>query len=273
MISESTGQCTERRTLFCLCGDWWSALCFWMGAWFQNTLFKPGDNAQEYCLTYSGNSIPLFGLTATASFDVLADIERELNIKEDDGNAVVRFENSVRDEINYLVKEVTNTYEGLDNLTEKAIRRVLVKEAGCYFWFNRRQANGAATFFNQPPAIQEIIEHSFKNYLPITTRQEWLQKAGSETEALKQYEGLLFNKLHISTDAFAVQRRMKQPYINMGWLYSCHTDKGWLGIRNGYNSHGVLIIRDMYWLNRTIKGNTLLQFRNLRLLHGKWWWW
>ncbi|MFN8154972.1 MAG: helicase-related protein [Bacteroidia bacterium] len=206
---------------------------------FRTPYLNLGDNAQEYCLTYSGNSIPLFGLTATASFDVLADIERELNIKEDDGNAVVRFENSVRDEINYLVKEVPNTYEGLDNLTEKAIRESIGKKKQDAIFGLIGDKQTVLQTFNQPPAIQEIIEHSFKNYLPITTRQEWLQKTGSETEALKQYEGILFNKLHISTDAFAVQKKDDTTLYQYGLIVFMPHRQGWLGIRNGYNSHGV----------------------------------
>lgn len=206
---------------------------------FRTPYLNLGDNAQEYCLTYSGNSIPLFGLTATASFDVLADIERELNIKEDDGNAVVRFENSVRDEINYLVKEVSNTYEGLDNLTEKAIREGIGKKKQDAIFGLIGDKQSVLQTFNQPSAIQEIIEHSFKSYLPITTRQEWLQKAGSETEALKQYEGILFNKLHISTDAFAVQKKDDITLYKYGLIVFMPHRQGWLGIRNGYNSHGV----------------------------------
>lgn len=206
---------------------------------FRTPYLNLGDNAQEYCLTYSGNSIPLFGLTATASFDVLADIERELNIKEDDGNAVVRFENSVRDEINYLVKEVANTYEGLDNLTEKAIRESIgSKKQDAIFGIIGDKQEVLKTF-NQPSAIREIIEHSFKNYLPITTRQEWLQKAGSETEALKQYDALLFKKLHISTDAFASQQKDDLTLYQYGLIIFMPHRQGWLGIRNGYNSHGV----------------------------------
>lgn len=206
---------------------------------FRTPYLNLGDNAQEYCLTYSGNSIPLFGLTATASFDVLADIERELNIKEDDGNAVVRFENSVRDEINYLVKEVPNTYEGLDNLTEKAIRESIgQKKQDAIFGLICNKQTVLQTF-NHPAAIQEIIEHSFKSYLPISTRQEWLQKAVNETEALKQYEGILFNKLHISTDAFAVQKKDDTTLYQYGLIVFMPHRQGWLGIRNGYNSHGV----------------------------------
>jgi ATP-dependent DNA helicase RecQ len=170
---------------------------------FRTPYLNLGDNAQEYCLTYNGISIPLFGLTATASFDVLADIERELNIKEDDGNAVVRFENSVRDEINYLVKEVPNTYEGLDNLTEKEIRKGIGKKKQDAIFKMIGDKQDVLQAFNQPSAIHDIIEHSFKNYIPITTRQNWLQTSGNETEALKQYDSVLFKKLHTSNDAFA----------------------------------------------------------------------
>ena len=55
------------------------------------------------------NHISLFGLTATASFDVLADVERELSGRnayslEDD--ATVRYENTNRLELQYYVYEV-----------------------------------------------------------------------------------------------------------------------------------------------------------------------
>ncbi len=55
------------------------------------------------------NHISLFGLTATASFDVLADVERELSGRnayslEDD--AIVRYENTNRLELQYNVYEV-----------------------------------------------------------------------------------------------------------------------------------------------------------------------
>jgi ATP-dependent DNA helicase RecQ len=206
---------------------------------FRTPYLNLGDNAQEYCLTYSGNSIPLFGLTATASFDVLADIERELNIKEDDGNAVVRFENSVRDEINYRVIEVPDSFEGLDNLTEKAIReRIGKKKQDAIFGLIGEKQTVLQTF-NKPSAIQEIINDSFKNYLPITTKQEWLQKAGSATEALKIYESALFKKLHISTNAFAMQTQEETTQYQYGLIVFMPHRQGWLGIRNGYNSHGV----------------------------------
>jgi ATP-dependent DNA helicase RecQ len=206
---------------------------------FRTPYLNLGDNAQKYCRTYNGSSIPLFGLTATASFDVLADIERELNIKENDGNAVVRFENSVRDEINYLVREVPQTFEGLDNLTEKAIKMGIGQKKQDAIFGLINEKHTILQKFNEPSAIQKIIEDSFKNYMPITTRQKWVQKAGNETRALKEYESELFSKLQISDDAFAVQTKEDNKLYQYGLIVFMPHRQGWLGIRNGYNSHGV----------------------------------
>lgn len=55
------------------------------------------------------NHISLFGLTATASFDVLADVERELsgpNAYSLEDDATVRYENTNRLELQYYVYEV-----------------------------------------------------------------------------------------------------------------------------------------------------------------------
>ncbi len=206
---------------------------------FRTPYLNLGDNAQEYCHTYNGNTIPLFGLTATASFDVLADIERELNIKENDGNAVVRFENSVRDEINYLVKEVPNTYEGMDNLTERTIRESIGKKKQDSIFGIIGDKHELLQSFNQPSAIHDIIEHSFKNYLPINARLEFQHKAGSDIEALKLYDKIAFDKLHISADAFSIQKKNDIIKYQYGMIVFMPHRQGWLGIRNGYNSHGL----------------------------------
>lgn len=50
---------------------------------FRTAYLRLGDNARKYCTTWSGDPVPLFGLTATASFDVLTDVRRELDIPKD----------------------------------------------------------------------------------------------------------------------------------------------------------------------------------------------
>jgi ATP-dependent DNA helicase RecQ len=206
---------------------------------FRTPYLNLGDNTQKYCLTYNGNSVPLFGLTATASFDVLADIERELNIKEDDGNAIVRFENSVRDEINYLVNEVPNTYEGLDNLTEKAIRQSIGKKKQDAIFSLFDNKNDVLQIFNKQIAINEIAEHSFYNFLSVSKRQEWVKVTGNERDALKQYQEFIFKRLHISSGAFASQLKDGITLYQYGLIVFMPHRQGWLGIRNGFNSYGV----------------------------------
>lgn len=66
---------------------------------FRSTYLMLGKNAQKFIKTRA-NKVTLVGLTATASYDVLADIERELDIKHDDAaNAVISIDNTIRKEL------------------------------------------------------------------------------------------------------------------------------------------------------------------------------
>ena len=66
---------------------------------FRSTYLMLGKNAQKFVKTKNGKAT-LVGLTATASYDVLADIERELDIKHDDAaNAVISIDNTIRKEL------------------------------------------------------------------------------------------------------------------------------------------------------------------------------
>lgn len=77
---------------------------------FRPAYLALGRNAVEH-LPYAvdGKQIPLFGLTATASYDVLADVERELLLR-DEPDAIVSAEYTSRDEIFYKVVEVPAKY-------------------------------------------------------------------------------------------------------------------------------------------------------------------
>ena len=71
---------------------------------FRTSYLKLGDNARTYCKIKSANDIPFLALTATASYDVLADIQRELKIPEEE--AIVRLEKLDRPELRFCIKEV-----------------------------------------------------------------------------------------------------------------------------------------------------------------------
>jgi ATP-dependent DNA helicase RecQ len=77
---------------------------------FRTSYLSLGKNAIEFCKTKNKETIPLFGLTATASFDVLSDVQRELSgnndkhrLKED---SVIRFDTVNRKELSYEIIDV-----------------------------------------------------------------------------------------------------------------------------------------------------------------------
>ena len=75
---------------------------------FRFSYLHLGRNLYNYVKAKDG-AISLFGLTATASFDVLADVERELSGNgafDLDPDTIVRFENSNRLELQYKIEKV-----------------------------------------------------------------------------------------------------------------------------------------------------------------------
>jgi superfamily II DNA helicase RecQ/very-short-patch-repair endonuclease len=71
---------------------------------FRTSYLRLGDNARNYCIAKERKNLPFFALTATASYDVLSDIQRELDIPEE--TAIVRLENLDRPEIQFKIVEV-----------------------------------------------------------------------------------------------------------------------------------------------------------------------
>lgn len=77
---------------------------------FRTSYLRLGINANRSCKTASGMPVPLFALTATASYDVLADIQRELSgygAYKLDEDSLVRFESSIRPEIQFVIEDVS----------------------------------------------------------------------------------------------------------------------------------------------------------------------
>jgi ATP-dependent DNA helicase RecQ len=79
---------------------------------FRTPYLRLGANARAHCASYQdGKEVILFGLTATASFDVLADVQRELALDDDQG-AIIRTASMARPELHVRVKEVEKTLSG-----------------------------------------------------------------------------------------------------------------------------------------------------------------
>lgn len=85
---------------------------------FRTSYLSLGRNTIEHCKTKNKKTIPIFGLTATASFDVLSDVERELSgngLTNIDTDAIVRFENTNRTELQYQIVNTTVNFERDEN--------------------------------------------------------------------------------------------------------------------------------------------------------------
>jgi superfamily II DNA helicase RecQ len=86
---------------------------------FRTSYLSLGRNAIEFCKTKNKETIPLFGLTATASFDVLSDVQRELSgnnernkLKED---SIIRFDTVNREELSFEVVDVHADLQDTDS--------------------------------------------------------------------------------------------------------------------------------------------------------------
>lgn len=80
---------------------------------FRFSYLHLGRNLYNY-VRAKENEISLFGLTATASFDVLADVERELSGNGAfvlDADVIIRYENTNRLELQYKIEKVPVDFE------------------------------------------------------------------------------------------------------------------------------------------------------------------
>lgn len=154
---------------------------------FRTPYLNLGLHGVKFCRTCSGQNIPLYGLTATASFDVLADIERELQIPNDDGHAIVRFENTVRDEINYAVQEVNVDVAGIANFTRGKIKKLIggAKQARVLELVKDKEQ--LLQHFNTEEAIHRVTNYSWNNYVSAEYKSRAVQQFGGEHEALHEY--------------------------------------------------------------------------------------
>lgn len=86
---------------------------------FRPAYLQLGRNMTRFMQTKSGKDIAIVGLTATASFDVLADVERELTLGGElalDSDAIVKPDLSEREELTYHIEQVEADFSGLNHV-------------------------------------------------------------------------------------------------------------------------------------------------------------
>lgn len=104
---------------------------------FRFSYLHLGRNLYNYVLPKDQNKrLTLFGLTATASFDVLADVERELSGNGAfplDSDTIIRYENTNRLELQYKIERVSvefkpDKYFDQNNLLNGLVKAVNISD-------------------------------------------------------------------------------------------------------------------------------------------------
>ncbi len=183
---------------------------------FRTPYLSLGENAQKFCKTITGKPIPLFGLTATASFDVLADIERELQIQNNDGNAIIRYENTVRNELFYRIIPIrlnANTYDNYA-LNKKEKTKEIIQYKNDYL-----------NLYNTDVYIKKSLDISYESYIPINERSIHDKK---HTYIEKNLKEIKLNEKHIC-------QRMENHEYNYGIIVFCPHTTHHMGVINYHN--------------------------------------
>lgn len=157
---------------------------------FRTSYLRLGDNARNYCIAKEREHLPFFALTATASYDVLSDIQRELDIPEE--TAIVRLEKLDRPEIQFKIVEVV-----ADIIPENGIE-----------WKNK-QALGEAKQFQLIQQLNTIPKHY----------EEFAGNAKIIEDAKKAFDGKDIRLDNYNADTFYEQQGKEN---NAGLVFCPH---------------------------------------------------
>jgi len=181
---------------------------------FRTAYLQLGENAVKYCKTKNLNYLPLFGLTATASYDVLADVQRELSgnfeerrLKED---AIVRSEYSKRHELQYIIEDISNPVVNYNTIWE------LKDKLG-----GLKQKRLIEILKSVPERILEYLEDP----LNIYSEFEWDKNLKNEQSS--------FEKMKISKNEL---QNFYNDINNAGLIFCPHT-KGIFGVTDQFSNN------------------------------------
>ena len=182
---------------------------------FRTSYLHLGRNMINFMHTKSQRPLSIIGLTATASFDVLADVERELTLGGNltiDSETIVRPESDARPELTYRIVEVRSNF---DELREPSEQYVLKAKSD---W-----------------ELKDVVATEKKNRM-----YSLIHEIPSDIALLNQNETMKTKIAHISdfeSDCFFAPDST-QHYPNAGIIFCPH-------------AHGTFGVEDNVWGTRT----------------------
>ncbi len=181
---------------------------------FRTAYLRLGESAMSYCKTKDRENITLFGLTATASYDVLADVQRELSGNDESKllseEAIVRSEYTKRNELQYIIEEVTIP------MTSFRDTWALKREVS-----SKKKEKAQELLTTIPEKISELQD----NYKLVFSDREWEHNENNEQQS--------FNQMRIEEYDAANFYQKK----NAGLIFCPHT-KGSLGVTDRFKNVG-----------------------------------
>jgi len=179
---------------------------------FRTSYLRLGDNARNYCIAKDREHLPFFALTATASYDVLSDIQRELGIPEE--TAIVRLEKLDRPEIQFKIVEITADIKPENGLGWG--NKQALGEAKQYQLI--QQLNKIPEYYKEFSDTETIIEEAKKVFndkdirLPNYNPKTFYQQQGRESNAglvfcphRNWYFGVMDNASHITDHSHSLK--------------------------------------------------------------------
>lgn len=200
---------------------------------FRFSYLHLGRNLYSY-VKAKENEISLLGLTATASFDVLADVERELSGNgafELDTDAIVRYENTNRLELQYKIEKVAvqfeeDTYFDQNNTMAKHLPKALniTKHWPQY----DSKSSYLNTYINSiPQYINELQKQENLKYIKSNFVERQNNNEGADLDLQTLMPPIASSKL--------------PKYEQAGIIFCPHVNNGGLSVRQNVNKLNNLI--------------------------------
>ena len=181
---------------------------------FRTSYLHLGRNMINFMRAKSNRPLSIIGLTATASFDVLADVERELTLGGNltmDSETIVRPESDTRPELTYRIVEVRSNF---DELRESFEQHLLKAKSD---W-----------------ELKDVVAKEKKNRM-----YDLLHEIPADIDDLNRHETEISQVAHIKdfeANSFFVPNN-EQHYNNAGIIFCPH-------------AHGTFGVEDNEWGTR-----------------------
>ncbi|AEE54563.1 DEAD/DEAH box helicase [Haliscomenobacter hydrossis] len=185
---------------------------------FRTSYLFLGKNLLEHCRTKTGK-VTLFGLTATASYDVLVDVQRELSGNEPrheiPDERIIRHETTIRDEVQFVVDKI--------EIEDEQLHEIIATSTPQAFAFNINTAIGKLKQERSKFHIEHAADNlsRFLNHPEKVVNADLLQLIYEDSQ-IPSVESVLQK---IRLEELALQNFWLNEGLNAGIIFTPHRKK------------------------------------------------